>query len=737
MDRSFQTNLFDEARPARLPILIAAVATYVLYGLFLQWVIEPSGLRSGFEATAVGRWLGFDLVLAWVGLGLEVGLILWLLGGLRPWDVGLRLGALPGALLAILFLWAIPQAIIVLIGAFHAKSDPTLADWWSTRSPGTLVHGVLGWTFHNAVLFRGFLLTQFYLWLGLGRFHARRPWLRWGIALLASQAAAVILHELARSFPAFGALTNVHVLEGWLKLFLIYGLCAWAYLRSGNLFYTIGVATLVNDPLPLFSFEPAEMPWGLVTGIYVAAVLVQTEWLHRRLVRRPYLDKAQLGDLPLPRRLGDPVLLFRVFLKWFLLLAILRVLFQFISGNGPDDRSLSVLLTLPITVFLLAALPNRRTNAFYLRAFRGDDNTADVRKAIQAALGNGYRLSGIRSPGHRWPQWLRSLNRWIFCLHYSSVRYMNLEANHDWLSRLWRSLADARCAFVDLADVTELVAVEIRLACRALGFERILFLGDKSRSIEAWQDYVAEHLQNERLVVKPGRVQVARWLGPDRADRREFMRKLEDFADSLPPGVAGLNWDAFPMVRSAVMTRRDRWKEAGHEVGTFLVGLVPVLALQAGTSVLSAIPSRVAQAGSLGIGLVVFVFLAAAILSYIRECPTTRQKTAASLWLVGLVLFYVGIVVMSLMYVSSMNREMVIPTGELQLRLEPEIERRSSVLDPLPELDMKGQDAQDLERAIEVLKAMPPNVLEPSEIEVAPAPLEIPPPLLKKGGPDP
>src|SRR5215218_6347723 len=100
----------------------------------------------------------------------------------------------------------------------------------------------------------------------------------------------------------------------------------------------------------------------------------------------------------------------------------------------------------------------------------------------------------------------------VFCLHYSSVRYMNLEARDDWLARLWRSLAEARCAFVDLGDVTSHVAVEIGLTCRAIGFERVLFLGDKSRSVAAWQELVCDQLAP--LHVKPDQVRVALATGP-------------------------------------------------------------------------------------------------------------------------------------------------------------------------------------------------------------------------------
>jgi hypothetical protein len=67
---------------------------------------------------------------------------------------------------------------------------------------------------------------------------------------------------------------------------------------------------------------------------------------------------------------------------------------------------------------------------------------------------------------------------YVFCFKYATDRYMNLEAGDDWIARIWRSMGEASCAFIDLTDITEYVDQEIRLVVRCLGIGRVLFIGD-------------------------------------------------------------------------------------------------------------------------------------------------------------------------------------------------------------------------------------------------------------------
>src|SRR5262249_39087474 len=168
---------------------------------------------------------------------------------------------------------------------------------------------------------------------------------------------------------------------------------------------------------------------------------------------------------------------------------------------GAPDRtfylalnSILALMPVPLLFAVRRILPRRLTNAFYLRSFRNDPATWPVRKAIQRALGRRFRLSGIRDPRRRWNPLFRMLLTVVFCFRYATPKYMNLEAGNDWKARLWRSLADARCAFLDLTDLTPFVEEEIVLAVRCLGVGRVLFIGDTSRSADEWRGMVARVL---------------------------------------------------------------------------------------------------------------------------------------------------------------------------------------------------------------------------------------------------
>src|SRR4051812_23571870 len=109
----------------------------------------------------------------------------------------------------------------------------------------------------------------------------------------------------------------------------------------------------------------------------------------------------------MPPRLGDPLAFTRnsIFASASASLALTLVLVcAYFSGShdllqNPLASWLldnAGLITAPIVVAasyvllcwpLLLILPFRRTNAFYLRAFRGDDQTAPLRQAIIRGLG--------------------------------------------------------------------------------------------------------------------------------------------------------------------------------------------------------------------------------------------------------------------------------------------------------------------------------------------------------------
>ena len=74
----------------------------------------------------------------------------------------------------------------------------------------------------------------------------------------------------------------------------------------------------------------------------------------------------------------------------------------------------------------------------------------------------GLTLSIVGDP--RYPCRRRSgwdyLAYTIFLLRYCTPKFMNLEAGADWKKRLWRSLGDAKCGFIDVSELTASVAAK-------------------------------------------------------------------------------------------------------------------------------------------------------------------------------------------------------------------------------------------------------------------------------------
>jgi hypothetical protein len=304
------------------------------------------------------------------------------------------------------------------------------------------------------------------------------------------------------------------------------------------------------------------------------------------IARRRKVPRA--GDDPsLPRPLADPLYRARKVLPYvyalLIWLGVLLAISALPSQQGKIELpellagiAVSIILALPFIGLVLHILPKQPVNAFYLRSFRNDRRSWPVRKAIQTALGRAYRLSGIRDPRRRMPLVLRPLAFMIFLFRYSTPKFMNLEARADWQARLWRSLGAARCALIDLSDLTPFVEEEIHLCYHCLGPERVLFLGDPSRTVAEWRADVARVLSLDHTA--RDFLQVTLWEN-SRAGRRAFREAIASFAAQLPSGPAGLKRafsvaDRVPVLPAEAVRTEARAQWAQIVVGLILAGMV-------------------------------------------------------------------------------------------------------------------------------------------------------------------
>jgi hypothetical protein len=209
------------------------------------------------------------------------------------------------------------------------------------------------------------------------------------------------------------------------------------------------------------------------------------------------------------------------------------------AGRLVVDAALVILGFVVVPLFYYwHFLPWRRPNAIFLRSFRNDEISWPMRKVLCQALGPQFRLSGPRDPRRRRLP-IDYLGLPFFILRYVSPRYMNLECGDDWRQRLWRSLGDARCAVIDVSDLTAAVHDEIALACHSIGLERVLFVVSSDKKDAAATASIRQLLPGDLASSAP--INFAVWSPNHDPGSKAFRASVQRFVKGLPAGQASLN----------------------------------------------------------------------------------------------------------------------------------------------------------------------------------------------------
>jgi hypothetical protein len=288
----------------------------------------------------------------------------------------------------------------------------------------------------------------------------------------------------------------------------------------------------------------------------------------------PLLPVPDPGRLPHP--LDDPLRFYRRLLGFLLIpFFIVVILGLGIPRLGGPDWGLALDQALLVLTFVVALavwrlLPRQATTAVYLRSFRNDPVAYPIRTVVSGALGPGFRLSGIRDPRRRWPWLVRHLLYLPFLLRYCRPRFMNLEAGADWKARLWRSLGAARCAIIDLTELTPFVLDEVQLALTCLGPERVLFVVDASLGQSDWEEKIASQLT---VPVSAEALRLAIWEDTPQG-RRAFANQVRHFARHVPEAAAGLRPGAWPLTQSE---QPIQGRSGGRELAFVELGLACVV----------------------------------------------------------------------------------------------------------------------------------------------------------------
>jgi membrane protease YdiL (CAAX protease family) len=217
---------------------MAAYAAYVLTANAL--------VASGLSPASPG--IALNLVVGLTGFVLLVGGGLFWLARVAPADIGLRASPMPAAASALVAVWLTVQATLVVI-ALSLGDGPRLAAGWldlteALASIRAWIGQLAGVALLEEVAWRGFVLRQ----LAAGWFRGP-PARRWAFAILASSVLFAITHV-----PNLGLISQVPAgdMPGELgRIFLVSLVLSSVFVATGNLWFTIGVHALANEPLPL------------------------------------------------------------------------------------------------------------------------------------------------------------------------------------------------------------------------------------------------------------------------------------------------------------------------------------------------------------------------------------------------------------------------------------------------------------------------------------------------------
>lgn len=269
--------------------------------------------------------------------------------------------------------------------------------------------------------------------------------------------------------------------------------------------------------------------------------------------------------------LFDPVRLFSKMMLIGALIGLLLVPIWFLVGLAVGIGFLGQVAAVGPLVTLGAyaiTVPRRRTNAFYLRAFSTDRRTHAFRRALEVALGSDFRLSGIRSPRHQWPDILKGVAGGLAVFRYAGARYMELEASDGWMGRLLASFVHTRIAFVDLRQITPNVKREAVLTFLCLGSNRTVFVIDQSRSAAEWAKLAGD------LVLSPGVARPALQFVDADGDIASITSEVRGAVGRLPDGAAGFSEAGWAYVASHVPEEDLIWESQRKPERMIILGAV-------------------------------------------------------------------------------------------------------------------------------------------------------------------
>lgn len=247
--------MFPDVRQVRWSTIALFV---VLHEAFKAFVFSEAFGRFSAPVFAATRGvITYELTAYLIEFALLGAVVLLAREQLRFRDIGLVGAHLPKAVLVIGILWGVVQYVILGIEAVEGRGlrlHPDFRLYPMTMILGKTLEAPLGSALFEEVVYRGFLLPQ--LFLKLDAWRPGRPEVNLACAVGITQLYFGLNHlpvGLTMDLTTSGLLIYL------LQMVLGGVLFAAIFLRTGNLFLSIGVHALLNNPVALFgsTIDPA------------------------------------------------------------------------------------------------------------------------------------------------------------------------------------------------------------------------------------------------------------------------------------------------------------------------------------------------------------------------------------------------------------------------------------------------------------------------------------------------
>lgn len=276
----------------------------------------------------------------------------------------------------------------------------------------------------------------------------------------------------------------------------------------------------------------------------------------------------------------------------------------------------------------------------FLRAFRSDASSDQLRAWLTAALGIRFKLAGIRPPAERVSRWFSYVSPLLVGLRYIGSRQFELEAGeHNWLARLLATFSRARFVFVDVRDITPHVMDEITLSWRVFGEDRTVFIVDDALSESEWLLRIGGYLNASNDTQTSAPLKLLVWPVGKSPAAALFTEKVQSIVGTIPEGIAGVPEEALQLARERISTSEWKTHFSEHNITFIILGIAVVVLLHQGLSNLP--PGLALICSPLPIIVIQCMFWAAWVRvkrqrSFAVEVNPLGPPAASRIWLSGL-----------------------------------------------------------------------------------------------------